>query len=408
MNHAEHPTPDLEPLRHLPLEVGLDQVQHMVNGFPLAMGAMAWLIHTLKFNLNTIVMSTLGTFIAGSALVLSLGQAGHSAALPATPLPAEAVARQSPASAPVPQTVAPVPSSTKEGAVRTTPKAAPTPPSAPPPSAGSGRIVVVAPAPESPTAAGPVPGMPKTLVQSPGAPPTAPVPLPAHAPQNKGKVTSAMGERRYDLRGFTGIRMTTSVDVQLSEGDFSVLAIGNEAALEKLSVRVDGDLLVVGRNEGKGGFKDDDLHVQVRMPKLQQITVSGSGDVHASAFGQTGDLLLELTGSGNIYLESVAQATTLTVQLVGSGDVKAASVNVAGTTKLSLTGSGDVEVTGSTNLLEADLLGSGDVKAGGLSTAQGGKLSLMGSGDVVLANTANFEVRAMGSGEVRTRGQGDD
>lgn len=408
MNHAERPFPDLEPLRHLPLEVGLDHVQRMVDSFPLAMGALAWLIHTLKFNLNTIIMSTLGTILAGSALVLSMGQAERSTAHPATPLPAEAVARQTPAPAPVPQALAPAATIVQAPAARSAPQVAATAPSARPSAPVAGNSEPVAPAPEGRAAVGPVAVVPRAHVQGPGAPPTAPDPSSATAPRNKRKAVVILGERRYDLRDFTGIRLTSSVDVQLAEGDFSVLAIGEEAALEKLSVRVEGGLLVVGRTEGKGGCKDEDLTVQVRLPKLERITVTGSGDVQASAFGQTGDLLLELTGSGDIFMESVAQAATLTIQLVGSGDVKAASVNVAGTTKLSLTGSGDVEVTGSTNLLEADLLGSGDVKAGGLTTAQGGKLSLMGSGDVVVANTANFEVRAMGSGEVRTRGQGED
>ena len=61
MNHPEDAPVKLDVLRQLPLEVDLEQVRRMVAGFPLAMGALAWLIHTLKFHLNTVLMSTLGT-----------------------------------------------------------------------------------------------------------------------------------------------------------------------------------------------------------------------------------------------------------------------------------------------------------------------------------------------------------
>ncbi len=71
-------TPDkkdalLAPLRELPVEVSLQQVEHMVAAFPAAMGAMAWLLHTVKFNLNTLIMTSIGTLLLGTGIfVLSL------------------------------------------------------------------------------------------------------------------------------------------------------------------------------------------------------------------------------------------------------------------------------------------------------------------------------------------------
>ncbi|HNK42962.1 MAG TPA: hypothetical protein PL002_17370, partial [Flavobacteriales bacterium] len=82
MNRAEEEQAVLAPLRELPPEVSLEQVRDMVAAFPLGMGAVAWLIHTLKFNLNTLLMTSIGTLLLGTGLYLFSGSTPA-----ATPVP---------------------------------------------------------------------------------------------------------------------------------------------------------------------------------------------------------------------------------------------------------------------------------------------------------------------------------
>jgi hypothetical protein len=113
------------------------------------------------------------------------------------------------------------------------------------------------------------------------------------------------------------------------------------------------------------------------VPKLERVSVSGSGSVKMDAL--TGDSLsLQISGSGHAALRDLAlqnlgvsisgsgtasatgTATKLTVRVSGSGEFDgAALMNVAGDVRVS--GSGNVSVW-SVNALKARVSGSGDVR----------------------------------------------
>lgn len=366
MNHPEDSPVKLDVLRQLPLEVDLEQVRRMVAGFPLAMGALAWLIHTLKFHLNTVLMSTLGTLIITAAVVW---QAGPRTTVEAPPAPA-------------PRALPAAPAMTEEAAAPAAPPVEPTRAPAVPVASPTNEPALEATAPTSSTV--------------PAAPEPAPASQPPVAPQ-----TAKGGERVFDLRGFTGISLLGSMDVVVQQGDFAVRATGAPQDLDLLDIRTDGHSLAIGTvKERKVRFTGDVL-VHVTLPELKQLTINGSGDIKASGTGTTTALDLHVLGSGDILLTGPRKAEQLTVTVNGSGDVKVAGVTVSGTSKISVLGSGDVQAAGSTGRLELSLSGSGDADVSGLSIAEGGQVTTMGSGDVILNSTVPLTVTTMGSGEVR-------
>lgn len=381
MNHADDSPVKLDVLRQLPLEVDLEQVRRMVAGFPLAMGTLAWLIHTLKFHLNTVLMSTLGTLIVTATLVW---QAGPHATVeaPAAPEPRT----EQTASSLTGETVRP-------GAVPTKPLPATAVPAAAP-SGGP------EPAPAPPAwAAPPASGTPGSASE--------PEPSPAPAFQMPAAPQATTGsERVFDLRGFTGITLLGSMNAVVEQGDFAVRATGAPRDLDLLDIRRDGHSLAIGTVKQRKVRFSGEVLVHVTLPELKQLTINGSGDIKASGTGTTTSLELHVLGSGDILLTGPRQTGQFTVTVSGSGEVNVEGVAVSGTSKISMLGSGDVQVAGSTDRLELSLSGSGDADVRGLSIAKGGQVTTMGSGDVLLNSTVPLTVVTMGSGRVRnTAGQ---
>ncbi|MBP8824013.1 MAG: DUF2807 domain-containing protein [Flavobacteriales bacterium] len=381
-------TPDkkdalLAPLRELPVEVSLQQVEHMVAAFPAAMGAMAWLLHTVKFNLNTLIMTSIGTLLLGTGIfVLSLDTPRQ------PPLPS---APRSPVTAQTPPTADHGAATGPVAAPQATPAA-----EVPAPAAAQPADVATAAGPVSPHDPAPEPAAPATPVIA------APAPA-AHVPPEKP--TPQGHERVFNLSGFTGIALMASVDVLVEEGEFSVVAIGTPELLDRLELDAASTLLTVGMS-GNWSFKNgQEVTVKVRLPKLDQLIVQGSGDINVAPLTRSQSLDLTVMGSGDIHLTGTGNLGPLTINVAGSGDVVCGQV-VSQSTVINVTGSGDAQVDGRTEHLNVHLAGSGDVKAEGLDADQG-LVHLAGSGDVFVGRITDLTLAKEGSGEIHTTGGAD-
>ena len=209
MKRPNEPENTLGVLRELPAEVSLDQVQHMVAAFPIAVGLTAWLA-LAKIHLNSIIMTTTGTLLVGtgvyffSALSPAATPAAASAPEPAVVLemPAAEVVLEEPAvvlELPPAKRAAPAPKPEPKTEIACT--VLPTDDS----TAHDDGAVAYAGAP-------PFPGAPAF----PGVPPTDPVASmdPLSPAQPRPAVNRQhSNERSFDLRDFTGITIASSVDV---------------------------------------------------------------------------------------------------------------------------------------------------------------------------------------------------
>ncbi len=375
MNGPEENKDTLAALRELPAEVDLEQVHRMVATFPLAMGAMAWLIHTLKFNLNSILMTSIGTILIGTSAYLLTSSA------PATSSPIKhAVVIEAPVAhaLPDPAVVFDMPASKDPG---------PAPKATLPPAA--------------PAIADPGPAMEPLSAPTPPAPVHGPMPqpIPAKAP--------IAPERSFDLRGFTGVAVLSSVDVIIEQGDFAVTASGDQGLVDGLELKTEGNMLKVAFQPKRGSFSHDDpLVLRVRMPALHELLVMGSGSINAGRFTRTDVLRVNITGSGNIILAGMEEAGGIEVLVKGSGSVKLQDVHVKGTANIKLTGSGDVLASGSTGRVDMLVTGSGSLNTADLRSSNGGRVAVTGSGNALVHDDAAVEMLTTGSGNIQTTGSG--
>lgn len=410
----------LSALRELPAEVSLEQVSTMVAAFPIAVGLTAWLA-ALKLNLNSILMTTSASLIiGGSVYVLSTTTVAEKPVAMLEPKPIEVAV--------------PEPRAEEPAVVFEAPKPKPAPPSEAKPPALACMVVT------------------SDSVSLEAGDTLVPIPGPS-APQAKTEPTAAEpyrdtgNERHFELTDFTGVTVVGSMDVTLEIGDFSVVAVGDENMLELLDVRNENGMLKVGVLQSRGNMRNrGSVHLMVRMPRVDDLVIAGSGNIHADQLAPTKEMDLRVLGSGNLMLARVdevgalnmtvegsggidmatlASSDVIKVNVVGSGGVQVSKasgvdglainvegsgnvdlgmVDVSGTTRIDLMGSGNVQVGGRTDRIEVMLQGSGDVNATSLRAKNGGKVHLAGSGNAYVHSDGQLEMVRKGTGTIHTTG----
>lgn len=160
-------------------------------------------------------------------------------------------------------------------------------------------------------------------------------------------------------------------------------------------VQVDGqeniiDLLELNVTNGKWniGFAEciknaDGLQFHIAIPQINEIGITGSGNVETVGQIESDHLLLKISGSGNLYAEVEAD------QLQSE-----------------ITGSGNIEMSGSATTQNVRISGSGNVRSFDLS-ADEVDVNISGSGHARVAPINSLTVRISGSGNVYYKGNPD-
>ena len=390
----------LSALRELPPEVSVDQVKHMVAAFPLAVGITAWLASLIKFNLNSILMTTTGSIIVGTSAYLI-----QTAAPPAEPAHADM-----PEPVLVEMVEAAVPETLIEPAVVLTMPENTGPKLPEPRQEPEAMACTVLPTEENgPAAMEPVPY--EGAEAYPGAAPMEPAP-PAEPIASLNNMdpavvfTPGIVERNFDVKGFSGLALRSSLSVNVSQGEYAVIATGDPAMVDRLKVSVEKGMLTLDLGNvkrGSDGVGCGALDITVRMPQVEKLEVLGSGTIRSGRFDNADHLVLVLKGSGDVLVDGPEKANALSIELSGSGDVFCGDVDVSGKTIIALAGSGDIRVTGRTESIDIGLIGSGDVDAGEFK-ASSAKVRITGSGDAEVNSTSAVESIVTGSGRVNVSG----
>lgn len=208
--------------------------------------------------------------------------------------------------------------------------------------------------------------------------------------------TPALAEqRRFPATGFDRVAVSGSDDVTIRQGQFSVMADGDAAELDRLEIRVENGTLKIGRKKSMWGWNNKDTRITVSLPALHGLAVSGSSDVTADR-GSGDNFGLSISGSGNVGLAALDTANAA-ISISGSGDMTAAGRCGALTVKIA--GSGNAALAGlrCTNAT-ISVAGSGNVNAHVSGQAA---VSVAGSGDVVVTGGARCTKKVAGSGDVR-------
>lgn len=216
-------------------------------------------------------------------------------------------------------------------------------------------------------------------------------------PTDAGPVES----RPFTAADFTGVVAATPDRIVIRQGDvFAVTARGNRALLDRLDIGVDGDSLRIRR---KGQMSDADQTrlgtavITITMPRLDGITLAGSGEVIADRL-DGGNASLTLAGTGDMTIGNAA-VTALDVTLAGAGDIT--MTGRAESADITVAGSGSVGgVTFGVRTADVTVAGSGDVT---LQVSNSADVSVLGSGDVTITGGGACTTSRRGSGNVTCR-----
>jgi hypothetical protein len=223
-----------------------------------------------------------------------------------------------------------------------------------------------------------------------------------------------------NVSGFTSVTLAGIGNVYLTQGGTESVRIEAEDNLiPYFDTSVQGTTLKIGLKDQYMGVSirpTQPVKFYVTLPKIEAITLAGSGDMLAGKI-QTDALKISLLGSGNISADSLA-VTNLDINLAGSGDItlgtvsaSAANATIAGSGDIQLdaltaqkitsktAGSGNLIVSGKVSEQSAEILGSGDYQASGLKSDTG-TVRVSGSGTCRVSVTGTLNVSVLGSGDV--------
>jgi hypothetical protein len=209
---------------------------------------------------------------------------------------------------------------------------------------------------------------------------------------------SGSGHVRTENRSvpdFTAIVVEGSGNVTLSQGIRQPVSVEtDDNILPYVTTEVIGGVLHLGFKEGTRVRHVTRLEFRVTSPRIEGITISGSGDVHGASTIKGNAMALEIHGSGNIDAElDVARLQTHiggsggvsvrgkaddeSITINGSGGVRARDL-AADTASVSISGSGNALVNAA-RTISINITGSGSVEYGGGATAT---VHTSGSGSV--------------------------
>jgi hypothetical protein len=218
--------------------------------------------------------------------------------------------------------------------------------------------------------------------------------LPAEA-QVRGNGNMVRQER--DVPGFTGINVSSGIDVFIRQGSAPGLIIEAEENLQELIIsEVQGDVLKIYVKEKMRIMRSEGMDAYITVTGLNSVKVSGGGDVESESLIETNQIAFDLSGGGDLEFDLSSGKTVC--ELSGGGDAQL--TGKVGDFKVSLSGGGDLEMDAEVTNLSAELSGGGDADI----TAGGGtgdvKIGMSGGGDLdIEVDAGDFMARLSGGGD---------
>ena len=216
-----------------------------------------------------------------------------------------------------------------------------------------------------------------------------------------GKSVKGNGELETITRNvgdYNEISVAGFFDVTLVAGNEGELTIEGESnLLEYIETEVDGDRLTI-KVKNKQNLKTSwgkDIKIRVPFRDLNQVSLSGSGEIMSTDVIKANNFRVSVSGSGDINL--VVEASSTESRVTGSGDLV-----LRGSTRdheTSVTGSGDLEAGRfKADNVDAKVTGSGDIR---VSCEKSIRARVTGSGDIeYVGNPTKQDTKVSGSGDI--------
>jgi len=200
----------------------------------------------------------------------------------------------------------------------------------------------------------------------------------------------------------------------------TVAVTGPERRLREVTVRQEGNKVVIDQEHTRGNYDEDDwVSVRITAPPGTALKIDdfiGEGKVGDLAgpvdiasvtsgkltIGHVTTANIHVNGSGDVAVGTIDNG--LTIGISGSGTVKTGTTR--GPVSLEISGSGDIDIASVDGPLSTEINGSGNVALRG-GRADPFAVNISGSGDVLMEGTVkNQSIRQSGSGQVQVKGGG--
>jgi hypothetical protein len=198
----------------------------------------------------------------------------------------------------------------------------------------------------------------------------------------KRKTVTAEGPivtNERSVESFTGITVSTGIDVYLTQGNGFKLSLKAEENLHEYIITE---------------VKDNILHVYTKM----NLKGSKSKKVYVTMEDVKS---LKASSAGDIFGETVIKADKLKLKASSAGDIKL--IVQAKSIVADCSSAGDIQLSGSADYLDGSTSSAGDLLAKDLKVTEA-KVSASSSGDVVVNVSGKLYARASSSGDVRYYG----
>ncbi len=182
------------------------------------------------------------------------------------------------------------------------------------------------------------------------------------------------------VSGFDGVKVSTGIDVILSQGDNEKVVVETDENLQeyiKTEVR-DGILNVYTDHISIRHADVEKVYVTIK--DVKSLSTSSAGDIVGETPVRTDEIRLSASSSGDIKLELYAKSV-----------------------KLDISSAGDIKLTGESETLDADLSSAGDLKAFEFKVKEA-EVSVSSAGSADIYTTDKLTARASSAGDINYKG----
>ena len=208
--------------------------------------------------------------------------------------------------------------------------------------------------------------------------------------------------KTLNISDFTGIDFQEAGDVIITQGPEQLVTVtGDENIIKKLKENVHAGVWEIDLE--RGCYTDYDLSVHITLPVLEEVHLSGAGNIVVEDFENQNEFKVTISGSGDIDLNEFKGADKLDVKISGSGhiygnesfeDLEDMEVTISGSGTFEaypiITKSCDIKISGSgkaylfvDETLDVNISGSGKVYYKGYPSID---TNISGSGSIINAN----------------------
>ena len=195
--------------------------------------------------------------------------------------------------------------------------------------------------------------------------------------KGNGNITT----KTHTTSDYHKVDVVGSMDVILEKGTEGTIRVTTDENIhEYVTIESNKGILKIKIKNNINISTKKGVHIKVPFTSLDNVSLTGSGDVLTNDQIKSDQFEAEVTGSGDMTI-----------------DVEANSIDAK------VTGSGDLKITGTTTKLEIKVTGSGDFDGGSLN-AQNVEAYVSGSGDARVVANKNIKARVNGSGDINYSG----